>query len=285
MHRPTRASRVTDIDVAYQGIAGAFGEEATVQRYGPDATRSGHATFNDVFGAVATGAADVGVVPIENSLAGSILENYDLLLEHDLHVVGEINLAVHHCLVAPPGTALSDVRVARSHPQALAQCAPYLGEHEIEAVAAANTAVAARDLAEQPAAGIAAIASARAAHIHGLEVIASDIQSRTDNTTRFFVIGREADTGAATDKASLAFTARNEPGALLACLQVFADFHLNLTKLESRPTGDQHWEYTFYVDVEAAIEFALDAALLDQIADALAAPATQLHVLGRYARA
>lgn len=270
---------------AFQGTAGAFGEEALVARFGEHAARVGLPTFDDVFGAVVDGAAAYGVVPIENSLGGSILENYDLLLEHRLHVVGEINLPVQHCLLVPRGTELADVRVARSHPQALAQCAPWLRSHGIDAEPAANTAVAAHELASAPIVGAAAIASARAAEIYGLAVLATDIQTRDDNTTRFFVIAREPDTDAPTTKASLAFAARNEPGSLLACLQVFAEHGLNLTKLESRPTGEARWEYTFYADVEVAGSATLDAAALDAVVHDLTPRVTRLDVLGRYARA
>ncbi|MCW2962637.1 MAG: prephenate dehydratase [Thermoleophilia bacterium] len=271
--------------IAHQGTTGAYSEEALVQHFGDLVARVALPSFEDVFDAVAAGRVDAGVVPIENSLAGSVLETYDLLLEHELQVVGEIDLAVRHCLLAPRGTSLSDVRHCYSHPQALRQCARFLAEHEIEPRAAANTAVAARDLAAAPAPGDAAIASARAGAIHGLEVLAADIQTRHDNTTRFFVVqaGRPKDLPAS--KASLAFATRNEPGALLACLEAIAAQKLNLTKLESRPTGDALWEYTFYADIEAADRGQLDAERVVELLRALADRVTHARLIGRYPRA
>lgn len=271
--------------IAYQGIAGAFGEEAVVARFGEEAERSGLASFAAVFTAVEEGRADAGVVPIENSLAGSILETWDLLLTRDVQVVGEVGVRVRHCLLALPGVRLEDVTSARSHPQALAQCARFLAQHGIEPVAAANTAVAAREVAAAADRCLAAIASRRAAAIHGLEILVPDVHGRGDNTTRFLVVQRERPADLGADKASLAFTTRNEPGALLSCLQVFADHDLNLTKLESRPTGEELWQYTFHADLETSsrgplIQSALDAVVLD-----LTPRAANVCVFGRYERA
>lgn len=271
--------------IAYQGTAGAFGEEALVQHFGEGASRLACASFDAVFAAVAEGGADGGVVPIENSLGGSILETYDLLLGHGLPIVGEVSLAVRHCLLAPPGTALDEVRRCLSHPQALTQCARFLAQRDIEPVAAANTAIAARDLAAGAPPGTAAIASARAARIHGLEVLADDIQTRSDNTTRFVIIARDAAGGDTADKATIAFWTRNEPGALLGCLAVIADRGLNLTRLESRPTGDTLWEYVFSADVEAPDARPLDAATMDGLLTTLAARSERALLLGRYPRA
>lgn len=271
--------------VAYQGIAGAFSEEALVQHFGETVERTGHPSFAAVFTAVAAGAMDAGVVPIENSLAGSILETYDLLLEHDLHVVGEVTVAVRHVLLAPPDMTLGEITRCYSHPQALAQCAAFLAAHDIEPIAAANTAVAARDVAERPEPGSAAIASARAGRLHGLIAIESDIQTRSDNTTRFYVVAREASDDPAADKASIAFTTRNVPGALLGCLEEFAARELNLTRIESRPTGDAPWQYTFHVDVEAADRGALVQAVTDDVLVALSGRVEQARLLGRFRRA
>ena len=269
---------------AFQGVEGAFGEAALVQRFGEDAERAAFASFGDVFTAVADGSMQAGVVPIENSLAGSVLENYDLLLEHDVDVIGEISMPVRHFLLAPPGVSLAEVTRCCSHPQALAQCARFLAAHEIEPIAAANTAIAARDVAASGGRDTAAIASERAGQIHGLDVLAADVQTRDDNTTRFFVIARAREAGARADKASLAFTTRNVPGALLGCLETFAARGLNLTKLESRPTGQALWEYTFYVDVELATRGELSAPALTAVIEALGARVTHARVLGRYLR-
>lgn len=268
--------------VAYQGIAGAFGEEALVAHFGEGAGRIGLATFGDVFDAVVAGRARAGVVPIENSLGGSILENYDLLLRRDVHIAAEVTVRVRHCLLAPPGASLADVTKARSHPQALAQCARFLETRRIAPVAATNTAIAAREVAASAARDEAAIASERAGRIYGLDVLATDIHDRAGNTTRFFVITASPAADDTANKASLAFTARNEPGSLLACLQAFADHGLNLTKLESRPTGEERWEYTFHVDLESPGGTPLDPTALGAVLSTLARRATHVRVFGLY---
>ncbi|MBC7644210.1 MAG: bifunctional chorismate mutase/prephenate dehydratase, partial [Thermoleophilia bacterium] len=234
---------------------------------------------------VAAGEAEQGVVPIENSLAGSVLENYDLLLEYDAQIVGEVSLPVRHCLLAPPGRALADITHCYSHPQALAQCARFLTEHDIEPRAARNTAEAARDLASRDEPGAAAIASARAGQLHGLDTVVGEIQTRADNTTRFFVIARERPTSLAAEKTSLAFSTVNRPGALLHCLEAFAGHSLNLTKLESRPTGDALWEYHFYVDAEAQDGGALPDGVLATLVADLAPCTSFVRVLGQYPQA
>ncbi len=236
--------------VAFQGEPGAYSEAALRFHFGPAARAVPCGSFEEVFRAVATGEVETGVVPIENSLASSILENYDLLLEHDLQIVGEVMLNIRHCLMAQPGTRLEDVRWCYSHPQALAQCAPFLKEHGIEARVAHDTAGAARLLAERRAPAEGAIASAHAALLYGLSVVAEDIQTRPDNTTRFFVISRDRPDDLPSQKSSLVFATANRPGALHGCLGAFAAAGLNLTKLESRPTRATPWEYHFYLDFE-----------------------------------
>ncbi len=272
--------------VAFQGTAGAFGEAALVQHFGDHAPRVALASFGAVVAAVAAGDADAGVVPIENSLHGSVLETYDALLANeDVHVVGEVCLAVRHSLLAAAGARLDEITHAHSHPQALAQCATFLTEHGIAGVAATNTAIAAREVAELGAGSAhAAIASERAGALHGLDVLATDIQARSDNTTRFFVLGSQPVAGPA-NKASLVFTTRNEPGALLACLEAIADVGLNLTKLESRPAGDTLWEYAFAIDVEMADHGELDGDTVNTLVASLTQRATSVRLLGRYTAA
>lgn len=236
--------------------------------------------FADAFTAVTADVATAGVLPVENSLAGSILETYDLLLAHELAIVGEVLLPVRHCLMARPGTALADVRLAYSHPQALAQSQDYLAAHGIEPRAAFDTAGAARALSEREEPGAAAIASARAAAIYGLAIIAEGIQTRPDNTTRFFVIAKEPRSGPTPTKASVVFATLNRPGALHACLAVLVAHGLNLTKLESRPTRNALWEYHFYMDIEAPAG-DLAARLAAAVTD-LTPETTFLRVLGAY---
>jgi prephenate dehydratase len=231
---------------------------------------------------VQAGAARAGVVPIENSLHGSILETYDLLLARELTVTGEVEVPVRHCLLARPGTRLADVTVAWSHPQALAQSSGFLQEHGIEPRASYNTAGAARELATSGAPGHAAIASERAAELYGLEVLARDIQRSDRNTTRFVVVEAAGQPSSPASKVMLAYTTPNVPGALHASLGVFAALEVNLTRVESRPTRDAAWEYVFYTDGERADGGAFDGAFLARLVGDLGAVAEQVRVLGAF---
>jgi prephenate dehydratase len=271
------------IKTAFQGERGAYSEAALLAHFGRDAEPLACPSFDRLFAAVADGVAEAGMVPIENSLAGSVLENYDLLLAHAhvLPIVGEATLRVRHCLLAKPGTRLEDVKVCYSHPQALAQSMPFLKSHGIEARADYDTAGSAKALSERDEPGAAAIASARAAEIYGLEILAEGIQTREDNTTRFFVIRREAPVGMAREKASLVFAAANQPGSLYHCMGVFARRGLNLTKLESRPTLDKPWEYYFYLDFEGD----LTVELVDEVLGELKPFTSFMRLLGVYPRA
>lgn len=269
------------IKVAFQGERGAYSEAALIGHFGPDAEPMACPSFDRLFAAVADGTAEAGMVPIENSLAGSVLENYDLLLQHQLPIVGEASLSVRHCLLAKPGTRLEDVQVAYSHPQALAQSLPFLKRHGIEARPAYDTAGSAKELSQRDEPGAAAIASARAAAIYGLEILAEGIQTREDNTTRFFVIRREVPAGLRREKASLVFAAANQPGSLFQCLGVFAKRDLNLTKLESRPTLDKPWEYYFYLDFEDG----LTPEVVDAVLAELKPHTSFMRLLGVYPRA
>lgn len=267
---------------AYQGEPGAFGEAALVAWFGDDVSRIACDSFRAVFEQVASGACDTGIVPVENSLAGSVIENWDLLLEHDgLAVIGELRLPVRHCLLALPGVQIDDIRIAHSHPQALAQSHSFLREHGIEARAAYNTAGAAKGVARRGCVDEAAVASARAGELYGLEIIATDIQERDDNNTRFFVIADGAARSGG-DHASLAFTAANEPGALHRALGCFAQEQVNLSRLESRPTRGTPWEYWFFVDFVRADGSPIDDEFLGGLVRALDAVTDSVRVLGVY---
>ena len=271
--------------VAFQGEHGAWGEAALFQHFGEQVTARPVPTFENVFEAVAAGEVRAGVVPIENSLAGSILENYDLLLEHAaLEICGEVRLPVRHCLLARPGVELGDVRHCYSHPQALAQSMPFLKQHSIEPRASYNTAVAARDVAAGDDPHAAAIAGARAAELYGLVVLAEGVQTRSDNNTRFLVIRRGEPGAEPANMASLVYTAPNIPGGLHRSLGAFAKLGLNLTKLESRPTRATPWEYYFYADIERADGALLDAAFLERLAGELDGVTEFVRVLGVYER-
>ncbi|RDI95792.1 prephenate dehydratase [Meiothermus sp. QL-1] len=242
--------------IAFQGTEGAYSEEASLRAF-PEAETIGLPTFHQVFAAVTEGEVDLGVVPVENTTAGIINQTYDLLLETDLHVVGELVLKVDHCLLAPPGTRLEDVRKVISHPQGLAQCDGFIARYKLEAIPVYDTAGAARALAENPEPGLAAIASRRAAERYGLVVLAKSIQDFIGNYTRFFVLSREEwPRREGPYKTSVVFTTRHRPGELLAALKAFADQGINLTKLESRPrrNPDRPFSPIFYADFEGHAE-------------------------------
>ncbi len=247
--RPTVSPSPTTV-VAYQGEPGAYSQEAIYQHFGPQVGTLPCHSFEEIFAAVEEGRATTGLLPVENSQAGSITQAYDLLLDRDLRVVGEVKLRVRHCLLAPPGTTLADIRRVRSHPQALAQCERYLKNRGWEGVPAYDTAGAARELAATREPGTAAIASALAGQIYGLEVLEAGIEDSPENTTRFFLLGREEPPPGANNKTSIVFATLHVPGALYNALGEFASRGINLTKIESRPRRNRPWHYVFYVDLQ-----------------------------------
>jgi prephenate dehydratase len=244
------ASSPSPLVVAYQGEPGAYSQEAIYQHFGLTVDTLACHSFDDIFRAVETGSARCALLPVENSLAGSINQAFDLLLDHDLRVIGEVKLRVRHCLLAPSGTSPADIRRVRSHPQALAQCERYIKNHAWQALPAYDTAGAARELAEAPEAGTAAIASALAGQTYGLAVLDTGIEDSADNTTRFFVLGREEPPPGKYNKTSLVFATLHTPGALYNVLGELASRGINLTKIESRPRRNRPWHYVFYVDLE-----------------------------------
>ena len=247
----------------------------------PGADPRPYPTFDEVFDAVHAGDVSLGVVPIENSIGGSIHRNYDLLLERDLSIVGEVQVPVVHQLLALPGVKLEEVRRVLSHPQALAQCARFLrGLNGVEAIATYDTAGSAKMVRDEQRRDQAAIASARAGELFSLKPLRAGIQDFDDNITRFLAISREHTPLAPPDKTSVVFTLRNEPGALFKALSVFALRGIDLSKLESRPVAGRPFEYLFYVDVAAAREdLACTRAMLH-----LAEFAASLRTLGSYPR-
>jgi prephenate dehydratase len=237
------------VRLAYQGEPGAYSEAAALQFGGPDAETLPCKSFDEVFEAVVKKRATHGVVPLENSIGGTIHRNYDLLLEHDLSVTGEVELDVVHCLQALPGTKLADVKTVYSHPQALAQCERYLKDLGVQVEAVYDTAGGAKLVSEQKLVNAAALASRRAADVFGLEVLQEAVQDYEFNITRFAIIGGTPPQDA--NKTTIVFALRSTPGSLFKALSVFALRDINLTKLESRPIRGAPWEYLFYVEVEA----------------------------------
>lgn len=266
------------MDVAYQGEPGAYSETAVLAAF-PDAEPMPCDTVRLVFSRVTSGQAEFGVVPVENSQAGSVNETYDLLLNSSLvRVRGEVVVRVDHALLAPPGARLEGIRRAYSHWQALAQSEDFLAVHHIEPVPVHDTAGAARLVAASGKVDEAAIASVEAAGRLGLSVLAERIQTYPDNFTKFAVVGtREADLGPP-DKTSLVMAVADRPGSLLASLQPFAERGINLVKLESRPRRGAPFEYVFYVDIERAAE---DPEVLEAF-EAARLHTSMLKVLGSY---
>jgi prephenate dehydratase len=236
--------------IAYQGAIGAYSEAAALRGW-PHAQTVPLDAFEDVFAAVAEGRVSHGILPIENSIGGSIHRNYDLLLEHDLPIIAETELPVIHNLLALPGTRIDQIRRVFSHPQALAQCEKFLRSLGVEIVATYDTAGSARLVRDQQLTDTAAVASARAAEAFGLDILRSGIQDYEDNITRFIIVARDPAPLGTPDKTTLAFSLKNEPGALFKALSVFALRDIDLTKLESRPVRGRPWEYLFYVDLAA----------------------------------
>ena len=194
--------------------------------------------------------ATFGMLPVENSLAGTVIPAYDLLIDHDLRVQAEVVLRVEHCLMALPGAQLADIKRVKSHHQALAQCEQTLKRMGIEPVEHFDTAGAARDLAANPEPATAAIASALAAQTYSLDVLAHNVEDLDFNYTRFFVLGQGEPERQDPSKTSVIFTTRHVPGALVAVMQELAERGINLTKIESRPRRNRPWHYRFYVDFE-----------------------------------
>jgi prephenate dehydratase len=269
---------MTTIAVAIQGEAGSFSHAAALQALGQGIRLVPCPSFEELFRSVAARDAARGVVPIENSLAGSVHENYDLLGAHALHVVAETQVRVRHCLIARPGTALATIRRVASHPVALAQCRRFFADHpDVVPLPAYDTAGSVRDLMAGRPAADAAIASALAAELYGASVLQEGLEDHAENYTRFLVVAREPAPPELARKTSLVFTLPNVPGSLHRALGVFAARGLDLTKIESRPLAGKPWEYAFYLDVAGDPRAGVAEALAE-----LRALARDLRVLGAY---
>jgi len=268
--------------IAFQGEPGAYSEEALFL-LAPDAQSQPYREFRDVAQAVLERRAELGLLPIENSLVGSIATNFDLIAESALAIVGEVVSAVHHCLLGVPGAQRAALRRVLSHPVALAQCERFLRELSgVEVVAFYDTAGAAAEVARRKDTSLGAVAGVLAARRYGLEVLAERIEDEPHNQTRFLLVARDATPPPADvpAKTTLRLKLPHRPGTLARALAPLADAGLNLTKLESRPDRSTPWEYLFYLDVEGrAAEPAMRSALA-----ALATQGAVITLLGEYAR-
>ena len=267
--------------VAFQGERGAYSEIAARTFFGNEIHLSPSQTFDLVFRKVEKGVADFGVIPIENSLAGSIHQNYDLLLKHRLHIVGELNVRIVHNLIAHAGITLSRVRRVFSHPQALMQCQNNVGKlKRVEIVPTYDTAGSVKKIMEEKILDGAAIASELAARIYGMKILRRQLQDNSENFTRFLILSRTAQPPPNANKTSVVYSVKNVPGALFRSLGVFALRDIDLFKIESRPLHGKPWEYLFYIDFAGSPKDKNCKNALEHLAEI----ATFMKVLGSYRR-
>ncbi len=236
--------------VAFQGERGAYSESAVYAFFGEKVDVEPCKDFKTVFELVKKKKVESGVVPVENSIEGSVNQTYDLFFNYDLKVKGEVIVKIAHCLIANPTTKIKDVKTVYSHPQALAQCRSFLESQNWELIPTYDTAGSVKLIKEKNLMNAAAIASEKAAEIYGMKILAKDIADNLENYTRFFVLSSEDSQVTGRDKTSIIFSATHEPGALYHALGEFAKRNINLTRIESRPTKQTPWEYNFYLDFE-----------------------------------
>lgn len=271
----------SQVVAAFQGVRGAYSEMAVNNYFGKEVGYPlPKKSFKDVFDAVLDGTAHAGLIPLENSLAGSINENYDLLKNYsDLFITGEVKVRVSHSIIGSKGAKISDIKEVYSHPQALAQCSAFIEKHGIKPVSHYDTAGAVKDIALLDDKTKAAIASSVSADFYGMEIIKDAIETHPGNFTRFAVIQRkEISRDNSWNKASMVFTIKDHQGALSKYLSIFNKYSLNMTKIESRPVHGKPWNYTFYIDV------VLDEnkEQFEQIEEELSGQADDFRVLGLY---
>ncbi|MGQ9551018.1 MAG: prephenate dehydratase [Candidatus Bathycorpusculaceae bacterium] len=267
--------------VAFQGERGAYSESAVYNFFGSSAKVKPCRDLSEVFDNVERGETEFGVVPVENSIEGSVNQTYDLFLTHEVKVCGEIILKIAHCLIANPGTDLELIEVVYSHPQALAQCRSFLEHLGCDLVPTYDTAGSVKMIKEKRLKNAAAIAGERAAELYRMKILAKDIADNPANYTRFFVLSKNDSPITWKDKTSIIFSAAHVPGSLYQALGEFAQRNINLTRIESRPTKQKPWEYNFYLDFEGhrSEERCLEAL------KALESKVFFLKVLGSYPKA
>lgn len=266
-----------NIKVGYQGIKGANGHEATIRLF-PNGSAVNYKTFADVFEAVDKGEITYGVLPVENSTAGSVSSVYDLILQHRFYIVGALDLPIDYCLAGLRQSELSDIEKVWSHPQSISQCANYIARNNFDSTPCSNTAIAARDTAIEKRLNVAAICSYKAADEYGLKILDNHIQDNDLNTTRFIVISKNLYIPENANKISLCFSLPHVTGSLYSLLCRFNSLGLNLTKIESRPIKDEGFEYLFYLDFSGNVHSENVIALLSQLSEEM----PEFSFLGNY---
>lgn len=263
--------------IGFQGEHGAYSEIAATKFF-PDSDLIPMKLFQDIFDALRNDSIDCAVVPIENSIEGSVTEIYDLLLDTEKKISGEIFLKINHCLIALPNS--TNVTKVLSHPQALAQCRNYIKKKNLDAMPTYDTAGSVRLIKEKKILDTAAIASMKAAEIYDMKILDQNIEDRRKNFTRFLVLSNQITTPTKTDRTSMIFGLNHTPGSLYSVIQEFNNNKINLTKIESRPTKEKPWEYNFYVDFEGHTEEDNVKKTLNDIEK----KCTFIKILGSYRR-
>lgn len=268
-----------DIRVVYQGVEGAYSHAATVQYFGLDVQAYHVPTWEEAMQEVRDKKADYGVFPIENSTAGAVIDNYDLLIRYENYIVAETMIPANHGLLVNPEAKLSDIRTVFSHPQALMQCSQFLNEHkEWDQISLENTAVAARKVSEEADLTQAAVASEIAAKLYGLKVLKSSIQNQKGNTTRFLILSRNPIFRRDAGKVTICFELPHKSGTLYNILGNFIFNGVNMRMIESRPMPGNNWEYRFFIDIEGNLN---DAGVQNAL-KGIQEEAQNLRILGNY---
>ncbi len=267
------------VRVAYQGVEGSYGHGAALKYFGNGAELYHVAAMEDAMTEVEEGRADYGVLPIENSSAGAVSDNYDLLVKHNVYIVGEIQLPVNHALLGLPGASLEDIKEVYSHPQALMQCSNYLNRHrDWRQVSMVNTAVAAKKVFDDKNPAQAAIASQTAGELYGLKVLEAPVNHNRNNTTRFIVLSRNPVYRKDAGKVSICFESAHKSGSLYNMLGNLIYNDVNMLMIESRPIEGRSWEYRFFVDAEGSLS---DSAIQNAL-KGISAEAVHMRILGNY---
>ena len=273
------ALETEDIHVVYQGVEGAYAHLALASYFGEDTECFNVDTWRDAMEAIKSGKADYAVLPFENSSAGIVAENYDLLKEYGYYIVGEQKIKINHCVLGLPGVDFSNIKKIYSHPQALAQCSRFLETHrEWEIIPAKNTAMAAKKVEEDADPTQAAIASSMTAELYGLQILAEGVQNNSMNETRFIIVTRKNEYISGAGKISICAQLKHESGALYHALGHFIYNGLNMTSIESRPIQGRNWEYQFFIDFDGNLK---DAAVQNALRG-LKEETLDLKIFGNY---